>query len=93
MKYQCNLSTGFYWLDAVTIESDSNELQDIIELAAIQALKQEKGFIINVNDITQDEYNELEENDDRWLYLDLTERGYGCYFMDIESFHFQEVKE
>ena len=83
MKFGVNLWSGAgYLLDnEVIVENDINNLEEILIKASIL---DDNCLYKEVNKLSKDEYNEL-ENSDCWVYLDRTCEGHSCIFLCIEN--------
>lgn len=70
---------------------DTCEVMATNEAEALKMAAQEIGYKINVNDISDEEFLELEENCS-YIYLDDTENDNGCYFLLIENAKIEEIE-
>ena len=92
-KYILCFDTGFYFMQEITIEIENdNDLQEMIELGIVEIFKNDNQVdIYNVNELSQKEYEELEENE-RYTYIDCTMKDLDCYFINLENFRYKKVE-
>ena len=91
MKYRIYLDTGFYWLNEMEYETDHIiDLGVDIDNIMVQAIKMDLADYVCVNDLI--DYQEYEE-DENYIYLDLTMEDMEVYFINILNFRYELIKE
>ena len=82
---------GYETFPYKVIAEDYDSTEEIIEKAVVTALEEgHKDIVIEVSELSDEQFDELEQ-DDSYLYLDLTPYGWDTYFIRIDNVRVEEI--
>lgn len=89
--YLYPIAGGYETIPYKVIAEDYDSTEEIIEKAVIVALEEgNKGVVVEVSELSDEQFDELEQNDS-YLYLDLTPYGWDTYFIRIDGVKVEEI--